>query len=262
MIRTFASVVLLMLLAGARGYAQETPATQAPASQAPATQTPAAQQPAPPAAPAQESSEEETSTSRRKAKPHDYRNWTFNVGGGANMGSGTTKIFVKGGGGAVSAGVARNYAKYFGIRLDGVWADLPLRSSALQLAQAPGASDYVYGLTLGPIINIPVTKKYAGYFLVGPGYFHHSGELDSSTFVAGSACNPFWTWWGTCRNGSVPITGNFEKTSQNEFGFTFAAGVSRKVSDRLEIYGEYRYLHAKHDDTTIGVQPITVGIRW
>jgi opacity protein-like surface antigen len=251
MIRTFASVVLLMLLAGARGQAQEAPPTPAPA----------AQQPAQPAAPAQENPEEE-STSRRKVKPHNYRNWTFNVGGGANKGSGTTRIFVKGGGATAAGGVARNFSKYFGFRLDGLFADLPLRSSALQLAQAPRASDYVYGLTLSPIINIPVTKKYSGYILVGPGYFRRSGEVDASTFVAGSACNSFWTWWGSCRNGSVPITGNFEKTGQNQFGFTFAGGVSRKLRGNLEVYGEFRYLHAKHNHTTTDVEPITLGIRW
>ena len=112
MIRKFATVLVLLLLVRAAAHAQEPPAGQQPA------------------APGPENPEDE-STSRRKAHPHDYKNWTFNIGGGANLPSGTTRTFVKGGGGVAGAGVARNYSKYFGFRLDFLWADLPLRTSAL-----------------------------------------------------------------------------------------------------------------------------------
>ena len=254
MIRTFAAVLILMLLAGARGYAQEAPA----AGQQPAAQQPAAQQPEPPT---QENPEDE-STSRRKAKPHDYRNWTFNIGGGANLAGGTTQTYVKGGGGVALGGVSRNFNKYFGFHLDGLWADLPLRTSALQLAQAPGASSHLYGVTFGPRFNIPVTKNYSGYILIGPGFYHRSGKLDSSTYVPGSACNGFFTWWGACRNGSVPLNGSFLNESQNEFGFNFGGGVARKIHGSVEIYVEGRYLHGKHNNITTDVKPITVGVRW
>jgi opacity protein-like surface antigen len=249
MIRKFATVLILLLLVRAAAHAQETPAGQQP---------PAGQ---PPATPAQENPEEE-STSRRKARPHDYRNWTFNAGGGANLPSGTTRTFVKGGGGVAGAGVARNFNKYFGFRLDFLWADLPLRTSALQSAQAPGASNHVYSLMLDPIFNIPVTKKYTGYFVIGPGFYHRSGKLDSSTAVPGSACNAFYTWWGTCFNGSLPLSGKFLNESQNEVGINFGGGVARKVKGNLEIYGEFRYLHGKRNNITTDLRPITIGVRW
>ena len=245
MIRKFAAAMLLVVLAGAIGFAQETPAPQQPAAQQPTA-----------------GQEEESSSSRRKARPHDYHNWTFNIGGGANLPSGTTRTFVKGGGGVAAAGVARNYSKYFGFRLDFLWADLPLRTSALQLAQAPSGSDHVYAVMLDPIFNIPVTQKYSGYLVVGPGFYHRSGKLDSSTVVPGSACNAFWTWWGSCFNGSVPLNKNFLASSQNEFGFNFGGGVARKLGDKLEIYGEFRYLHGKHNNITTDLRPITIGIRW
>ena len=249
MIRKFAAVFVLLLLVRAAGHAEDAPAGQQPAGQQPA-------------APAQENPEEETSSSRRKVRPHDYRNWVFNVGGGANLPSGTTRTFVKGGGAAAEAGAARNFSKYFGFRLDFLWADLPLRTSALQSAQAPGASDHVYSLMLDPIINIPVTKKYSGYFVVGPGFYHRSGNLDSSTYVPGSACNAFYTWWGSCFNGSVPLSGRFLNSKQNEFGLNLGGGIARKLGDKFEVYGEFRYLHGKHNNITTDLRPITIGVRW
>jgi opacity protein-like surface antigen len=253
MIRKFVAVALLLLvMGGAKGVAQEAPSPQQPGAQ----EAPPPQQPS-----AQENPEEESS-SRRKVRPHDYRKWTFNAGGGANLANGTTRTFVRGGGGVASGGVARNYSRYFGFRLDLLWADLPLRASALQLAQAPSGTDHALGVTLDPIFNIPVTKKYSGYFVVGPGFYHRSGKLDSSTAVPGSACNGFWSWWGRCFNGSIPLDGKFLTSSQNEFGFNFGGGVARKVGDRLEVYGEFRYLHGKHNEITTDFRPITIGIRW
>jgi opacity protein-like surface antigen len=245
MIRKFAMALVLTALAGAALHAQQAPPP-----------TPDPQQPA-----GQESQEQE-STSRRKVRPHNYRNWTFNVDAGGNLPNGTTQTFVKGGGINAGAGAARNLSKYFGLRLDFMWIDLPLRTSALQAAQAPGGRDYVYSLMLDPIINIPVTKKYGGYLVFGPGYLRRSGKLDSSTAIPGSACNPFWNWWGTCSNISLPLTKDFLSTAQNEFGYNFGGGITRKVGDRLEIYGEFRYLHGKHNNITTDTRPISIGVRW
>src|SRR3984885_15653335 len=155
MIGKFVSVLSLLILTslrGGQGSPQATPSGQPPSSAGPAPQEPAAQQPAAPAPqePAaqqpvaqqpssdQEPAEEESS-SRRKAKPRDYKNWNYNVGLGANLDSGTTREFVRGGGGVASAGVARNANKYLGLRADFIFADLPLRDSSLQLAQAGSA---------------------------------------------------------------------------------------------------------------------------
>jgi hypothetical protein len=130
------------------------------------------------------------------------------------------------------------------------------------LAQAPTGTAYHYGAMLDPIFNIPVTKKYTGYALAGPAFLHRSGSLDSSTVVPGTTCNAFWTWWGTCFAGSVPLNKSFLSTSQNEFGYNFGGGVARRVGQRLEIYGELRYLHGKHNGITTDLRPITIGVRW
>lgn len=241
MIRKFAMVLVAALLVGARIHAQQAPGSQQPAGQ---------------------ENPEAESTSRRKVRPHEYRTWTFNVGIGANLPSGTTNTFVRGGGAVGQAAAARNYSKYFGFRLDFLWANLPLRASALQLAQAPTGTDYVYGLTLDPIFNVPVTKKYTGYALIGPAFYHRTGSLDSSTAVRGTECNPFWIWWGTCFAGSIPLEKNFLSTHQNEFGLNFGGGVARKVTPRLEIYGEFRYEHGKHNNLTTDFRPVTIGVRW
>ena len=278
MIGKFASVLWLLVLivgAGSQAFAQSAPADQAPAApaaeQAPATQAPA--QPAtqaPAQAPAQTATQapasgqepaEEESTSRRK-KIHSYKLWNYNVGVGANVDSGTTKQFVRGGGVVGTAGVARNANKYLGLRADFIFADLPLRDSTLELAQATGDTSYMLGVTLGPVINIPVTSKYGGYVLFGGGYYHRSGSLDSDTTVPGSPCNGFFVWWGTCFNSSLPLSGKFTDSSQNHFGYDFGGGITRKMPSGVEIYAEYRFTHGSGNGITTDVRPITIGVRW
>lgn len=290
MIRKFAAVpavllfaVLITILTGAPAVqAQDTP-PQTPPAQEPSAQQPPADQPQtqpppgdqpqqPPAQQSQaqqpgqqptgqEASEEETESARRK-KVRDYKNWSFNVGGGASLTNGTTKTYVRGGGGIAAAGVARNYNKYFGLRLDFQYDNLPIRNQALELAQATGATAQVYSITFDPIINIPVTSVWGGYIIFGPSYYHRSGKLDSSTAIPGSACGGFFTWWGTCYAGSLPLNGKYLDSAQNEFGYNFGGGITRKIRPYMDIYAEFRYMHGSHSGVTTDFRPITVGLRW
>src|ERR1700704_5958999 len=218
--------------------AQQTPPEQTPAQQAPVQQAPP-----------------EETVPGRKPKIKDFKKWTINLGGGANLTNGTTRTFVRGGGGVVAAGVARNYSKYFGLRADFQWDNLPLRSSALQLAQAPSATSHVYSFMLGPIINVPVTKKWGGFIVAGASFYHRSGKLDSSTVIPGSACNAFFTWWGTCFNASIPLNKQFLTASQNQFGENFGGGVTRKIRPNMDLYVEFRYLHGKRNGITTDLRP-------
>lgn len=254
-------ILVLTILLRAQAFAQDTPAVQsppaAPEAQQPTTATPAPQQPAN----GQESADEE-STSLRKKRAHDYKNWTYNLGAGANVNSGATKTFVRGGGVVASVGVARNANKYLGLRADFIFADLPLRDSTLELAQATGATSYALAFTLDPVINVPVTKSWGGYVLFGPAFNHRSGSLNSDTTIPGSACNTFWTWWGACSNVSIPLSGSFVDSSQNQFGYDFGGGVTRKTPSGVEVYAEYRFVHASGNKTTTDFRPITIGVRW
>lgn len=265
MIRKFAAVpafsivssaVLITILAAAATVNAQQTQSQQPADQAqPQTQQPPSTQPPS----TQEASPEEMTC---KQKPKDYKNWTFNVGGGGSLPNGTTDKYVRGGGGIAAVGVARNYSKYLGLRLDFQFDNLPLRASALRAAQAPGANDHVYSLHFDPIINFPVTKDWGGYILAGPSFYHRSGKLDSSTALPGSACNGFFTWWGHCFAGSLPVNGNFLHSSQNEFGENFGAGITRKIRPNIDFYAEVRYFHGKYNNNTTDLRPITIGIRW
>jgi opacity protein-like surface antigen len=249
----FFAILVTVPMGIAVAHAQQPSAQQPPAAQ-PQTQ----QQPD--QSGSQEASPEETT--RPRTKPRDYKKWTFNVGGGASLPNGTTNTYVRGGGGIAAAGAARNYSKYFGFRLDFQFDNLPLRASALESAQAPGATDHAYSLMLDPIINIPASKNWGGYLVFGPSFVHRSGKLDSSSAVPGSACNGFFTWWGHCFANALPINGNFLHSSQNEFGYNFGGGITRKIRPNMELYAEFRYLHGKHNNITTDLRPITIGIRW
>jgi hypothetical protein len=257
-------LVLTIVLVG-QGFAQAPPAGQSPAAATPApqqpdAQPPAAQQPATTPTPSDQEPAEEGSL--RKKKPKDFKNWNYNVGFGSNLNSGTTETFVRGGGGVATAGVARNANKYLGLRADFIFADLPLRNSSLQLAQAATASSYFFALTLDPVINIPVTKVWGGYILFGPGFYHRMGTLNDSTAVPGSSCNSFFNWWTACGNTSIPLSGSFVTSSQNQFGYDIGGGITRKMPSGAQVYLEYRLAHGSANGTTTDVHPITLGVRW
>jgi hypothetical protein len=261
------TLLVLTVLLGTRGFAQTTPPEQTPAA-APGAQAPAAQQPPTPTPAAQQPDTgqepaDEVSSSRRK-KPHDYKNWNFNVGAGANVDSGATRTWVRGGGVVGAAGVTRNANKYLGLRADLIFADLPLRDSTQELAQATGARSYAYAVTLDPIINLPVTKLYSGYVLFGPGFYHRAGSLSGSTAVPGTPCNAFWSWWGACVNSNafIPLSGNFVNSSLNQWGYDIGGGVVRKMPSGVEIYLEYRLMHGTASNITTDFRPITIGFRW
>lgn len=247
-----AAILCSVLIAGTVAvHAQQTSTEPATAQQPDSSQS------------SQEPSVEESTPGRRKKVPN-YKKWNFNVGGGANLTSGTTNQFVRGGGGVAAAGVARNYSRYFGIRLDFQFDNLPLRNTALQQALAPGANSHVYSLHLDPIINIPATKLWTGYVVFGPSFFHRTGKLDSSGALPGSPCAlaPFFIWWGRCYSGSLPLNGDFLTSVVNQPGFNVGGGLARKISSNVEIYAEFRLMHGSHRGNTTDFRPITVGVRW
>lgn len=245
-----AMAILGIFLAGATTVrAQQSPAEPPPGQPAQAQQQPEQSS-------SQETQEEEVGP--RRAKPRDYKKWTFNVGGGGSLMNGMTDKFVRNGGVVAGGGVTRNYSKYLGLQAQFQWNNLPLRTSALESAQATGGHGYLYSIMVDPIINIPVTKVWSGFILIGGSYYHRGGTLDSSNVIRGSGCDPFYHWWGTCRNGSIPESGNFLSTSQNDFGFNAGLGVSRKLRGNVELYGEFRYLQS----SATSLRPITIGFRF
>ena len=269
MVTSLGLIMCLIISLGAQGFAQSAPSGQAPATQ-PGTPAPAAQQPSTPASAAkqpdssQEPADEESTSSSRQKRPHDYKNWVYNVGAGANLDSGPTRTWVRQGGFVAAAGVARNANKYLGLRADFIFANLPLRDSTLELAQATGATTHVYSLALDPIINLPVTKLYSGYVLFGADFMHRSGSLQGNTTIPGSPCNAFWNWWGSCQNlnFNVPLSGSFVNSSLNQFGYDVGVGVTRKMPSGVEFYGEFRIMHGTHNGITTDYRPITIGFRW
>lgn len=265
-VSAIAFAVLMTIFAGASAaHAQETPSTTQ--TQEPSAQQPQPEQPQPEAQQpgqqptGQEASEEETAGARRK-KAKDYRNWTFNVGGGVSLLGGTTQTYVRGGGGLATAGVTRNTSKYLGLRLDFQYDNLPLKNQALQLAQAPSATTQAYTVTLSPIINIPVTHDWGGYIIFGGSYIRRSGKLDSSTARVGESCDGFFAWWGTCYAGSLPINGKFLDSTLNQYGYNFGGGITRKIRPNIDLYAEYRFIHGSKSGVTTDFRPITIGLRW
>jgi outer membrane protein with beta-barrel domain len=270
---TALTLLILIALLGAQGFAQDAPpaqpATAPPPAQQPTDQSaqppaqqPAAQQPGTQQPDTGQEPAEEVPVSRRRAKPKNYKNWTFDAGIGANLDSGATRTFVREGGIGATAGVARNANRILGLRADFIFENLPLRNSVLQNAPATGYNNNLYAITLDPIINIPASKTWGGYVFAGPGFYHRQGSLSGDTTVPGSSCTPFWIWWGACEGVSIPINGDFLKSNQNSWGYNLGAGVTRKMPSGVELYLEVRLMHGKNANVTTDVRPITLGVRW
>jgi opacity protein-like surface antigen len=236
--------------------------TQQDQSQGKAPPSPSQTQSQPPADQSNQEATEEEASRQRRVKPRDFTNWSFNVGGGGSLTSGTTNEFARGGGGVAAVGFARNTSKYFGLRADVQFDNLPLVQSALRLAQAPSGSSYAITAMFDPIINVPVTKIWSFYVLFGPAFVHRGGKLSSSSVLQGGACNGFWKWWGSCTAGSLPLDNNYLSTDQNQVGYNVGGGLARKVHSNIEIYGEFRIVHGSKEGITTDVRPATIGIRW
>jgi hypothetical protein len=58
------------------------------------------------------------------------------------------------------------------------------------------------------------------------------------------------------------LNGNFLSSSVNEPGYDFAAAGTRKITDNIEIYLEFRQMHGSHAGITTDLRPITIGVRW
>ena len=119
------------------------------------------------------------------------------------------------------------------------WVNLPLRDSSRCRRRAPGAHNSVYGLTVDPIINIPVTRKYSGYVLIGPDFFHRGGKLDSSTAIPGSPCNAFWVWWGVCSNTSIPLSGRFSIPARMSLASISVAALRARYAEISKCMARY-----------------------
>jgi hypothetical protein len=243
--------------------AQQGQTQQGSPQQNPAQQTPAQPSSSQPSADQQSSSQEASpEESIHRVKPKNYKNWNFNVGGGANVVTGATHKYVRDGGGVGAVGAARNFSQYFGFRADFQFDNLPLRQSALEQAQAPGGSSQAYALMVDALFNVPASRDWSGYFIIGPGFVHRSGKLDSSAAFPGASCDGFFVWWGPCVAGGLPLDTNFLKENQNEAAINFGAAIAHKIRTNLEIYAEFRIIHGTHDSRTTDVRPITVGVRW
>jgi opacity protein-like surface antigen len=273
---SFLAALLAMLFVGAATVCAQQPQSDPPQqdsaqgsnaqsgpAQSDSTQQPQAQPPAQPSQEPSASQEAPPEETHRRVKPRDYKLWNFNAGFGGSATSGTTKTYARSGGGVVDVGVARNANRYLGLRLDAQFDNLPLHNTALQLAEAPGATSHAYSFMLDPIINIPASKQWSAYVLFGPSYIRRTGKLDSSTQLPGAPCNGFFDWWGRCFAGSLPLNQNFLTEKVAAFGFNVGGGLAYKVRSNMEVYAEFRLLHgSSNNNVTTDFRPVTVGVRW
>ena len=187
--------------------------------------------------------------------------WNFNVGGGVGFPIKDTGKFVNDGGN-FSIGAGPNFGRFFGLKGEFMWQDLPLKQEVLTLTGSPDSSSRLYGLTGNLIFRIPTGTRLGLYAIGGGGWYHASGELTTPTVVPGTVCSPFWGWWGACTTGLIPVDAVLASRSADAFGGNIGGGLTFRISGSMKFYTEVRYHHAGYHIGSIDVLPLTFGFRW
>ena len=119
--------------------------------------------------------------------------------------------------------------------LDFQFDNLPLRTSALQAAQATGATNHVYSFTLDPIINIPVSSNLGRLRRVRPGLLTTvRANLMLPPLFPGRPAILFFSGGDTATTAACPSTVSFCTPAKMSSGITSAEG-SRARSGRTSI---------------------------
>ena len=194
------------------------------------------------------------------AAAQDFSRIRFNVGGGVGYPQGNLSTFVNSSGNFVAGG-GYNFAKYFGVSAEYFWEDMPINDRVLQ--QLNTTTETVraqqYALTVNPIVEVPLVRKFGTYVIGGVGWYHRSGQ--TSVPGVGVICDPYWSWWYGCTITSTDIV--TKSRSSNAFGKNIGVGVTYRLGEtHLKIYAEVRYHEASYNNVPTKLVPITFGVRW
>jgi hypothetical protein len=188
--------------------------------------------------------------------------FNFNIGAGVGFPLGNTGKFVNDGANVVVGG-GPNFGRFFGIDGEFMWQDLPIAQNVLTLTGAPSASARQYSVTGNLIFRIPTGTRLGLYAIGGGGWYHVSGELTTPTVVPGTVCSPFYTFWGVCSTGLIPVNAVIASRSANTGGGNIGGGLTFRLGGgHTKFYTEVRYHYASYHIGKVEMLPLTFGLRW
>jgi hypothetical protein len=168
-------------------------------------------------------------------------------------------------GGNITLGAGWNFNKVLGALIEYQFIDNKIPGATLAAVGAPGGYTRVWSFTIDPVVNLPITGRFGGYFTGGGGFYRK--VVTFTTPVPVLYCDYF----GFCYEGTEnAVIGHF---SSNQGGMNIGGGVTWKAfgpDSKAKLFAEVRYVWVDSPSASATQQgtgtfttiPVTFGIRW
>lgn len=197
---------------------------------------------------------------------HAQSHLALNMGGGVSAPLNPTGAYT---------GVSGNFIFGAGYSLDSknsisgefMWNGLPSNAVVLHPADAPSGNINLYSLTVNYRHHIDSIKgsPFGLYGIAGGGWYYRYSSIDKNYIVPpGTACAPYYTWWGyVCGPGGYVTSQTIAYKGASSAGVNGGLGFTIRLSDSgWSFYTEARYHYAFSDRIPTTLIPITMGIRY
>lgn len=208
----------------------------------------------------------------------------LNVGGGFAATAGPVEDRF-GSGGQLEAGVTFLPRSVVGFRIDYGYTTLGGREIEIPIASTREADAIatailsshmrMHSVSFNVTVGTPESARARAYFIGGPGVYHRSADLRTSSIGFVTVCDPYWY---VCFDDPVVVDDVIGERSSTDLGMNVGGGVSFRVAPRASVYVETRYVYvwgprlpsiapriAGIDASTRAngqFLPVTVGVRW
>ena len=142
-------------------------------------------------------------------------------------------------------------------------ANIPM--STLNKVNEPAGNVHIWSLTLDPIFYLKTSGRFGTYVTGGGGFYRKLTSFTQPVYV-GDYCTYFYGCYPQYQNVTL------SHFSSNQGGLNMGGGVTYKLSEdgHAKVYAEARYVWVDSPKSTattvgtgtVGMVPVTFGIRW
>lgn len=184
------------------------------------------------------------------ADAQELANFTADIGAGFTEPAYSTGSYVNTGWN-LNAGVAYNYSRYLGAKLDIGFNDFGINGTTLTALGAPNGDIHMFSALVDPVFHLTPHSRLDIYVTGGGGLFHESQQI-----TAPAAINA---------TGSLPIIGSTAVSSYvvNRPGWDAGAGVSFAAFGHARAFAEAKFERMlMSNGPNFDMLPVTFGFRF
>jgi hypothetical protein len=189
--------------------------------------------------------------------------YNFNIGAGPGFPLGSTNQFANISYNFVTGG-GINLSPHIKMNAEFMFHGIPVQKGIVDQLGFSDVKGRLYALTANLLIGGPIGHGKAVYVIGGGGWYRRTLEAKQTAFQAGTACSPYWSWWGEeCVNGIFATDVTVGSRTSSAPGFNVGGGLTYQLGDSLaHLYVEVRYHLAYTRNVHTEVLPLTLGIRF